>query len=303
MPETHAMAMVSWEEYRRNTADHYRPPEFFYCSKQKNLIRFVGDGGTLWAVTSRAIDGEKRYSLAFKLINCVQQTPSDKKREKYGPYMVQSSDWRHCQYYSFGHDATDTLRLLRFDRPAPMPSFGRPGKIGSYLQTISKLAEGSVGILQGYEEKILSQRKVFISYAHEDEGNGSYLTLLERGLQNENVNTWSDLSGLRAGDDWRPALKRVASNTDCILVLVSKASAQSDWVQREIQWAINAYRTTQFVKLIIPILLDSASLEKFDNLGSFQSEKWDNSRNFYRKLAERIIDATSSGYTGFREDA
>ena len=121
-------------------------------------------------------------------------------------------------------------------------------------------------------------------------------------MQNEDVNTWSDLSGLRAGDDWRPALKRVASNTDCILVLVSKASARSDWVQREVQWAISAYRTTQFVKLIIPILLDSPSLEKFDNLENFQFVKWDNSRSFYRKLAERIIDATSRGYTGFREE-
>lgn len=298
MSETHAMAMVSWDEYRRNTKDHYHPPEFFYCCEQQKLVKFVGNGGTLWAATSQTIDGQKQYSLAFKLVNCAQRTPDSKKRKKYGRFMIQSCDWRHCQYFSFKHDATDTLRKLSFKRPAPMPSSGRPGKIGSYLQTISKLTEDSVKLLQSYEEKILTQRKVFISYAHKDEDEGKYLSLLEKGLDKEGINTWSDLSGLRAGDTWRTALKRVASNTDCVLVLVSAASARSDWVKKEVAWAIKSHNTTKLVKLIIPILLDSESIREFDNLSDFQYEQWNNNQDFFRKVAEQIVDATPRGYTG-----
>lgn len=298
MKETHAVAMVDWDTYRRNTEDHYRPPEFFYCCSQRNLVRFVGSGGTLWMVTSRTVDGEKKYSLAYKLVNCVERIPDAKKRKEYGDYMVQSRDWRHCQYYSFKHDATDTLRLLKFKRAASMPQTGRPGKIGSYLQTISELTEQSIETLKIYEDKILSQRKVFISYAHDDEINGKYLSRLENALEKEGVNTWSDLSGLRAGDDWQADLKRVASNTDCVLVLVSEASARPGWVQREVSWAVEAFKTTKFVKLIVPILLDSTSIQKFNDLRGFQYVEWDDDLEFVPKLAEHIIEKTPRGYTG-----
>lgn len=272
----HALAFVKWGEYRRQAEDHYEPPQFFYASGKPRIENLVGSGGTLWVVTSRRLGGRRRYSLAFKLVSCFAREPDEGKRSSYGEFMVQSRDWRNCRYYSFNHDITDELLALSF-----MKKGDAPGKIGERIQSVKRLAPGDVLRLERVEDKLLSERMVFISYARRDR---RFAARLEKELIARGVNTWRDVAGLRAdagsdsglqpGVEWELTLERIARGTDSVVVLVSRNSADSPWVQREVAWALDAREKTNLVKLVLPILLPGGRIESFPRLTRIQSASW-----------------------------
>ena len=67
---------------------------YLYACKRPRLLKAVGDGDTLWLVTSRRRpDQILRYHLAYKLVDCIQADPSQEKLEQFGPYMVRARDW------------------------------------------------------------------------------------------------------------------------------------------------------------------------------------------------------------------
>jgi len=283
MKKPNAMAFVKWSQYRRSDEDHYNPPQFFYGSKKKRIQNLVGNGGTLWVVTSRLKLGKRGYSLAYKLVNCCSKTPNNQ-QSKYGQYMVQSRDWRNCHYYSFEHDITNDLLNLSFMQPGD-----KPGMIGQRILTARSLTPEDINLLETLEDKLISQRMVFISYSTKDR---SYAQKLEQELLDRDVNTWRDVGGLELGADWEITLKHIASGTDCFLVLVSKNAAESKWVKQEIEWAIKSMKENKgLVKKIIPIILEENQFPEFKRLKKYQECKWpENSvrKKVFDKLANEI---------------
>jgi hypothetical protein len=260
---THAMAFVKWDVFRPGRE---RPTErsFKYASRQRRLITLVGNGGTLWLVTSRRTqDGALRYSLAYKLVDCVARTPDPAKEERFGPNMVYGQDWIRSVHFPY-NDATGILRRLRFASGPPMSEVNN---IGFRLQGIPRLAEEDVALLEAFQQKVLSERTVFLSYDHDD---SAIADQLEVELGARNVHLFRDTTALQPGEDWEPSLRRAAHSSDYLLVLVSERAAQSEWVKREILWALAERREGGLVERIIPLILTRAGWEGFPELHPFQ---------------------------------
>lgn len=96
---------------------------------------------------------------------------------------------------------------------------------------------------------------VFISYAREDE---AYARELSLALIEVNVKVWRDQYRLRAGDMLEEALLAAIRASRLFVVLVSEASAKSNWVAIETAYAIE--RETQELIEIVPVRLDKGSV-------------------------------------------
>lgn len=261
---THAMAMVKWNVFRSGGGGERYTRSYYYASKQKRLVNLVGDGGTLWLVTSRRKRGEpRRYHLAYKLVDCVAAPPWEEKAEQFGPYMVRARDWDRSVHFPY-NDATDTLLRLRFTSGQPLTD---RSKIGLRLLSIPQLTQDDIALMEAFQQKVLSERTVFLSYSHR---NRRVATRLEDELEARNVHVRRDATLLRPGDDWQEALKREARSADCVMVLVSPAAAASDWVRREVNWATAELAAGGLVERIVPLVLPSGGWDDFPELHPFQ---------------------------------
>ena len=93
--------------------------------------------------------------------------------------------------------------------------------------------------------------KVFISYSRRD------LPFVERmvqDLEGAGVSVWYDLSGLEGGEKWVDKIQRALRECECVIVVLSPDSIQSEWVEREFLFASN------LKKRIVPLLYRECEL-------------------------------------------
>lgn len=281
---THAMAMVKWNVFRGGGGGERYTRSYYYASKQKRLVNLVGDGGTLWLVTSRRRRGEeRRYHLAYKLVDCVAAPPWEEKVEQFGSYMVSAQDWGSSVHFPY-NDATDTLLRLRFTSGQPLTD---RSKIGLRLLSIPQLTPDDVALMEAFQQKVLSERTVFLSYSHR---NQRLATRLEAELEARNVHVYRDATSLQPGEDWESALRRAVRSADCVMVLVSPAAAASDWVRREVNWAKAELEAGGLVECIVPLLLPSGGWDDFPGLHPFQLEDYPRRPDaaFFDRLAAKL---------------
>lgn len=88
-------------------------------------------------------------------------------------------------------------------------------------------------------------RYVFISYARADE---DYARKIRRKLRRAGIKVWMD-NKLRLGDEFPSVLERKIDGCAGVVLIMSPASASSEWVERE------ARRAEERDKPILPILL------------------------------------------------
>ena len=285
MSEAHAMAMVKWKVFRPGRLGL---KTFDYGSNQAQLIKKIGDGGTLWLVTSRRKGSEaRRYHLAYKLVNC-SQIPREMSGTsgKLWKYVVRGDTDKsvHFKY----NDVTDVLRRLTFTTGRPMAEVSN---IGLRLMSIPCLTKDDSELLNRFEHKVTKGRTAFISYSHKDESAASQLEL---ELGKRDIVVARDVSFLRAGENYVDALARAAGSTDCFLVLLSRSSGRSKWVGKEIDWAADEYRKKNgLVKKIVPVAMPNARIEEFPSLNELRihCRRYEARTNpeFFDKLAADIV--------------
>ncbi|GAB6909570.1 hypothetical protein DESC_830028 [Desulfosarcina cetonica] len=145
----HAMVMIQWDAWFPKGAD---APRHFdtYRSRQERLARLVGNGGTLWVVTSRTdADGNRRYQLAYRLeaVEIVSRPmPVETKASIARDYVVRAPTAQDVLQFPL-HDATQTLLQLTFTTGRPMEA---PGDIGRRLQSIPQLSAADVDRLNAF---------------------------------------------------------------------------------------------------------------------------------------------------------
>lgn len=76
---------------------------------------------------------------------------------------------------------------------------------------------------------------VYLSYTHEDKG---YADLIEAELTERGHSTWRDTSQIETGMDWGEAIVEALDNAYAVLILLSQQGLRSEWVQKELQFAI-----------------------------------------------------------------
>ncbi len=79
--------------------------------------------------------------------------------------------------------------------------------------------------------------QVFISYASEDK---ELAKKLSRLLENVGLGVWLEESHIMPGDNWAEKISQALKESQAMVVLVSPAAVKSEWVRREIEFALGA---------------------------------------------------------------
>jgi hypothetical protein len=132
MPK-HVLAFVEWNEFRRGGRTSRPERSFFYALAVPHLHERVGNGGTLWVITRRP--GTRRYSLAYKLVNCRVQNDVP-------VYIQQCERGQVCSWLL----SSCRGRCRQIDLP-PTHGEARKGK-GAVTAIISHLAETPMAVWQ-----------------------------------------------------------------------------------------------------------------------------------------------------------
>jgi len=99
--------------------------------------------------------------------------------------------------------------------------------------------------------------RVFISSASQDSRfvEGQLIPLLNR----HQIETWCASQSIRPGEEWEPGIRRGLNWCDWFLVVISPHAGKSNWVRREVGWAID-----QRVGSIIPVMLADCDTSPWD---------------------------------------
>lgn len=123
---------------------------------------------------------------------------------------------------------------------------------------------------------------IFISYAHADKD--EVLNILQK-LMDNNFRFWFD-EGLTPGNEWREELVEALKNTHTFLVFISRNSIISDYVPKEINYAINNH-----IKQIIPVYLTKTQLpgKIYIEISHIQAiKKHEDENNFTNRIIAAI---------------
>lgn len=92
--------------------------------------------------------------------------------------------------------------------------------------------------------------RLFISHSHEDR---QYVEELIAQLKKRGVQTWYSVSDIRKGALWTAEIRKGISQCNWMTVIVSKNSANSKWIRREVDLALTAEHLDD---RIIPVVID-----------------------------------------------
>jgi hypothetical protein len=132
----------------------------------------------------------------------------------------------------------------------------------------------------------------FISYASKDH---TFAERLYADLQNKGVRCWFAPEDLKIGDRLRPRIDDTIRRYDKLLLVLSKASVTSQWVEQEVETAL-ARERQQGTTILFPVRIDNtvmaietgwpALIRNTRNLGDFRRWKTD---GVYQKAFDRLL--------------
>jgi hypothetical protein len=130
---------------------------------------------------------------------------------------------------------------LRFSPTRPIESVQ---KIGVSIQTPRCLSSEDIALLN--EEASAADRwSVFVSYQNSD---ASKAARISETLQTSGVSVFRDKEVLQGGQRWWPELKKAIARCRYFVLLIGPTTHKSDWVMRELKYAIQKKIT------VIPVL-------------------------------------------------
>jgi uncharacterized protein YjbI with pentapeptide repeats len=140
--------------------------------------------------------------------------------------------------------------------------------------------------------KNLQYYSCFISYSGKDQ---KFADKLYVDLQNSGVRCWFAPEDLRIGDKIRVRIDESIEGHDKLLVILSKNSIESEWVEKEVETAMERERTQKRI-ILFPVKLDdevmnvpsgwAADIRRTRNVGDFH--KWRKSE-LYQKALEKLL--------------
>jgi hypothetical protein len=100
---------------------------------------------------------------------------------------------------------------------------------------------------------------VFISYSHQ---NADFVDQLALRLSAERVHVWLDRWELRVGDSLTQRVEAALERASAILVVLSKASVQSDWCRRELNAGL--VRELELKRVVVlPLVIEDCDIPLF----------------------------------------
>jgi uncharacterized protein YjbI with pentapeptide repeats len=97
----------------------------------------------------------------------------------------------------------------------------------------------------------------FISYSHKDE---VFAKRIYDNLQKSGVRCWRYSENMKIGDKIRPTIDESIRLHDKLLLILSEHSVQSDWVEHEVEHALDRERNEK-KSILFPVRLDEAVMD------------------------------------------
>jgi len=134
--------------------------------------------------------------------------------------------------------------------------------------------------------------KVFISYSHKDK---HFAHKIGHHLEGYGIPIWIDSRELLIGDSLIQKIRDGLNNAEYVVALISKNSISSDWVNKELDIAMNQEIEDRRIK-VLPALLDNSELPGFlKGKVYLDFRKEENFTNECEKILHRIqIDLSKS---------
>lgn len=108
-------------------------------------------------------------------------------------------------------------------------------------------------------------KEVFLSHATSDREAATGLAL---NLREHGIPVWFSQTDLRGAQDWHDEIGSALRRCDFFIVLLSASSVTSEWVKREVYYAL---RTPRYHGRILPVLLEPCDYESLSwTLGGMQ---------------------------------
>lgn len=121
---------------------------------------------------------------------------------------------------------------------------------------------------------------VFISYSSHD---SEYALQTRRVLEEKGITSFLVEYGIPVGESWSHAIRRAMEESKQVIVLVSRNSMESNWVQFELgaAWGMG--------KRVIPLLLPGTKATDLPPLLSgFQAFEFENIKHLSNELSEAL---------------
>jgi len=100
---------------------------------------------------------------------------------------------------------------------------------------------------------------VFISYSHADK---DFVDKLATHLIKSNIHIWLDRWELKVGDSITSKIQEALSDSDYLLLVLSKKSVESDWLKRELNAAL-LREIEEKRAVILPVLIEDCEIPLF----------------------------------------
>ncbi len=182
-----------------------------------------------------------------EILRNVEQLLASQQRSVY----QSSSNGRGSQIATGDHarniQAQNYIENLNIDSPDDALS---PEKI---RQSISPSTDFTQRKRKIKETKLDSQRSVTISYSHKD---SAFVDKIEKRLDESGIDTWRDIRDATAGR-LEKVVDRAMRENPLVLLILSKNSVESDWVEHEAQAARKLEKELK-QDVLCPIALDNA---------------------------------------------
>ncbi len=131
------------------------------------------------------------------------------------------------------------------------------GKIPEVFLQGAGIANQIISYMVSLTNKPIQYYSCFISYSHRDQ---AFAERLYIDLQSQGVRCWYAPEDLRIGDKMKPTIDRSIQLHDKVLIILSKNSINSDWVEREVETAFEEEHQRNET-VLFPVRLDEAVLE------------------------------------------
>jgi TIR domain len=138
----------------------------------------------------------------------------------------------------------------------------------------------------------------FISYASKDQ---AFAERLHSDLQNKGVLCWFAPEDLKIGDRIRPRIDETIRVYDKLLLILSKTSMASQWVEQEVETAL-ARERQQGTTILFPVRIDNtvmtletgwpALIRNTRNIGDFR--RWKTHDVYQQAFARLLRDLTAT---------
>jgi len=170
--------------------------------------------------------------------------------------------------------------------------FRSKGKIPEAFLRGAGVPDVFIAYASSLAAKPIEFNSVFISYSSKDD---AFAQRLYADLQAKGVRCWFAPEDLKTGDKFRPEIDRAIRLHDKLLLVLSKNSVSSDWVEKEVETAFERERRDKRT-VLFPIRLDDAVMKIQDgwpgdirrtrHIGDFTEWKEHDS---YQKAFQRLL--------------